>query len=67
MTLRYMEDTEEITIVLAEKKASMIETPEPTLDFKKAFNKPASVIQTRKLPLLVNEYKVWVKSLASCL
>lgn len=57
MTLRNIEDTHEITIVLADKKASMIETPKLSVDL---------VIQTRQLPLLVNEYKVWVKSLALC-
>ena len=44
----------------------MTETPKPSVDFKNAFNELASVIQTGNLPLLVNEYKVWVRSLASC-
>ena len=62
-----VEDTQEITIVLADKKAiNMTKTPKPSVDFNGAFNALASVIETGKLPLHVNDYKVWVKSLASC-
>ena len=50
-----VEDTQEITIVLADKKAiNMTETPKLSVDFKNAFNELASVIQTGNLPLLVN-------------
>ena len=60
-------DTLNIVIVLADKKAlGIITTSAPSVNFNQTIQMFASAIEKGKLPLQVDGYKVWVKSLASC-
>ena len=57
----------EMVIVLADKKALGIVTSfSPSFDFSQSLQQLSSAIEGSTLPLQVDGYNVWVKSLASC-
>ena len=60
-------DNLDIYIALADKKAlGIVTTSAPSVDFNQTIQEFASAVETGTLPLQVDGYKVWVKSLASC-
>ena len=69
VTLPIFEDPDNFNIViaLADKKAlGIVTTPAPSVNFNQIVQDFASAIQKGKLPLQVDEYNVWVRSLSSC-
>ena len=60
-------DNLEIVMLLADKKAlGIVSTPIPSINFNQNIQEFASAVQHGKLPLKVDGYNVWVKTLASC-
>jgi len=60
-------DASSIVIALADKTAlGIVTTSVPSVNFSQTIQMFASAIKEGKLPLQVEGYKVWVKSLASC-
>ena len=60
-------DNLDITIILADRKAlGIVSTSTPSVNFNKTIHEFALAIENGKLPLQVDGYNVWVKSLALC-
>ena len=57
----------EMVMILADKKALGIVTSfRPSFNFRQSLQQLSSAIEEATLPLQVDGYNVWVKSLASC-
>ena len=60
-------DNLEIVMLLADKKAlGIVSTPIPSINFNQTIQEFASAVKHGQLPLKVDGYNVWVKTLASC-